>query len=30
MEAQVRLLAYDLAPRGITCNAVVPVFGQPI
>ena len=24
MEAQVRLLAHDLAPRGITCNAVVP------
>lgn len=24
LEAQVRLLADDLAPRGITCNAVVP------
>lgn len=24
IEAQVRLLAHELAPRGITCNAVVP------
>lgn len=24
MEAQVRLLAHELAPRGITCNAVAP------
>ena len=24
MEAQMRLLAHELAPRGITCNAVVP------
>lgn len=24
LEAQVRLLAHELAPRGITCNAVVP------